>query len=59
LYLRPREQARLFGSQAGNGVLGTLLHLARLGKLDMDLAHRVLKTPDALDPAMQEIGKIL
>jgi serine/threonine protein phosphatase 1 len=57
--LRPREQARMFGSQAGNGVLATLLHLARLGKLDMDLAHRILKTPDALYAVFQEFDKVL
>jgi serine/threonine protein phosphatase 1 len=55
--LRPREQARLFGSRAGNGILATLLQLARLGKLDVDLAHRVLKTPDALHPVIQQIDK--
>jgi Calcineurin-like phosphoesterase len=57
--LRPREQAHLFGSRVGNGALGALLQLARLGKLDVDLAHRVLKTPAALYPIVQQVDRIL
>ncbi len=57
--LPPREQAHLFGSRAGNGALGALLQLARLGKLDADLAHRILKTPAALYPVVQRVDRIL
>jgi hypothetical protein len=57
--LQPRDQSRLFGSQAGSGVLVALLQLARLGKLDVDLAHRVLKNPNALHSVVQQIDKIL
>lgn len=53
--LRPREQARLFGYTAGNGTLATLLQLARLGKLNIELAHKILKTPDELHEALEKI----
>jgi serine/threonine protein phosphatase 1 len=46
--LRPREQVRLFGDAVGKDNLATLLQLARVGKLDVALAHKILKTPDEL-----------
>ena len=54
--LRPREQARLFGERAGNGTLGALLQLARKGKLDVGLAHRVLRNPEALRATIQKLN---
>ncbi len=56
--LRPREQARLFGDRSGNGRLATLLQLARLGKLNIELAHQVLKTPDELDEAIKKLQSL-
>jgi hypothetical protein len=53
--LRPREQARLFGDRLGNGILATLLQLARLGKLNLELAHRVLKTPHELYAIIEKL----
>ncbi len=53
--LRPREQARMFGAAAGTGTLATLLNLARVGKLDAELAHRILKTSVEL---REVIGKL-
>ena len=53
--LRPREQARLFGETVGNDKLATLLQLARVGKLDVELAHKILKTPDELQEAINKI----
>ncbi len=53
--LPPRQQALRYGERAGSGQLGTLLQLARLGKLDMDLAHRVVKSPGALPDLLRRI----
>ena len=56
--LRPREQARLFGQQAGTDRLATLLQLARLGKLNPELARQILKTPDELDAAIKKLQSL-
>ena len=53
--LRPREQVRLFGEAVGNDNLATLLQLARVGKLDVDLAYKILKTPDELQEVINKI----
>jgi len=53
--LRPRQQARRFGERAGNGQLGSLLQLARLGRLDGRLARQILRTPDSLQAVVQKI----
>jgi hypothetical protein len=53
--LRPREQVRMFGDTAGNDKLATLLHLARVGKLDVALAHKILKSPDELQAVIDKI----
>jgi len=53
--LSPREQVRLFGDTVGNDTLATLLQIARVGKLDVELAHKILKTPDKL---LEVIDKI-
>jgi len=55
--LRPREQARLFGDTVGNDTLATLLQLARLGKLNVELAHKILKTPNELLEAIEKYSK--
>ena len=51
----PRGQARLFGNLAGNGKLATLLQLARLGKLDAELARKILKNPNELREMIKKI----
>jgi hypothetical protein len=53
--LRPREQVRLFSAAAGNDKLATLLQLARIGKLNIELAHKILKTPGELHEAIKKI----
>jgi len=50
----PREQVRMFGEAVGNGKLATLLQLARVGKLDVELAHKILKTPNELRESINE-----
>ena len=44
--LRPRQQARLFGEMAGEGLLAILLQLARLNKLNAEIARKIIKSPD-------------
>lgn len=53
--LRPRQQALLFGSKAGTGRLASLMHLARLGKLDMKIARKVAREPANLDALLSEL----
>jgi serine/threonine protein phosphatase 1 len=53
--LRPREQARKFSEKVGKDTLATLLQLARVGKLDVALAHKILKSPDELQAVIDKI----
>ena len=41
----PRQQAKLYASEAGFGAFANLMQLARLEKLDLDAARRMLKEP--------------
>jgi hypothetical protein len=50
-----REQVRLFGDAVGKGNLATLLQLARVGKLDVALAHKILKTSDELRAVIDKV----
>jgi hypothetical protein len=52
--MSPRQQARRFGDKSGNGPLATLLQLARLGKLNVEVAHKILRTPNELYAAIQK-----
>ena len=45
LELSPRKQAKLYATQAGKGRFATLMQLARLEKLDMESARKLLKNP--------------
>jgi serine/threonine protein phosphatase 1 len=56
--LRPREQVRLFGDRAGNDKLGTLLQLARVGKLESGLARKILKTPVELSAVLEKLQEL-
>jgi serine/threonine protein phosphatase 1 len=53
--LPPRALARRFGSRAGDEPLATLLQLARLGRLEVALAQKVLRTPEAVYAAIAKI----
>lgn len=44
----PRAQARRYTAEAGNGKLATLMQLARLNKLDLEMGRRILKDPGEL-----------
>jgi hypothetical protein len=43
--LSPRKQAKLYTAKAGKGRFATLMQLARLEKLDMEAARKLLKNP--------------
>jgi len=43
--LPPRKQAKLYASEAGKGPFATMMQLARLEKLDMESARKLLKNP--------------
>ena len=45
LELSPRKQAKLYASEAGKGPFATMMQLARLEKLDMESARKLLKSP--------------
>jgi hypothetical protein len=47
-----RERYELYASEAGPGAFATLMQLARLDKLDLEAARRILKEPG-------EVQKIL
>ncbi len=53
--LFPRQRALRYGERSGSGLLGALLQLARLGKLDMGLARRILKSPSGLLDVLRQI----
>ncbi len=53
--LPTRQQAQRYGERAGSGQLGTLLHLARLSKLDVDVARRIVKSPSGLPGLIRQI----
>ena len=50
--LSARQQAKLYAFEAGPGIFATLMQLARLNKLDLEAARRILKEPS-------EVQKIL
>lgn len=43
--LSPRQQAQRYASEAGKGLFATLMQLARLGRLDLETARKILKEP--------------
>jgi len=43
--LSARQQAKLYAFEAGPGAFATLMQLARVNKLDLDAARRILKEP--------------
>jgi len=53
--MSPRAQTRLFSTRVENNLAATLLQLARLGMLNLDLARQILKTPAALPSAIQAL----
>jgi hypothetical protein len=54
--MTPEEQAARYSEKTGRGPFASLLHLARLGKLDAESARKVMKEPGA---AKKLLGKDL
>ncbi len=54
-HLPVRQQALRYGERTGSGPVGTLLQLARLGKLDIDHARRIVKSPSGLPNLLRQI----
>jgi serine/threonine protein phosphatase 1 len=54
--MTPDEQSARYAEKAGRGPFASLLHLARLGKLDAESARKVVKEPNA---AKKLLGKDL
>ena len=46
--LTPRQQSRLYSEMVGQGVVPNLLHLTRLGKLDIELMRKIVHDPERL-----------
>jgi hypothetical protein len=56
--LSARKQALRFGEQAGKGMVSTLMHLARVAKLDTLTAQKIIKTPESLNHLLQETDEL-
>jgi serine/threonine protein phosphatase 1 len=46
--LTPRQQSKLYSEIVGQGVVPNLLHLTRMGKLDIDLMRKIVHDPERL-----------
>jgi hypothetical protein len=57
LELPTRAHVRIFISGMGDGLLAIQLQLARAGRLDGDLAHKILKTPAELHSVIEELKR--
>jgi predicted phosphodiesterase len=47
--LTPRQQSRLYSELVGQGMLANLLHLTRMGKLEIDLMRNIVHDPGQLN----------
>ncbi len=54
--LTPRQQGKRYAESAGAGMFASLMQLARLGRLDSELARKIVKEPSA---AKKLLGKDL
>lgn len=52
----PEDLAKRFAARVGKGKLAHLLHLARLEKLNLDLARKILRTPGGLQEMLGSLG---
>ena len=52
--LPPRKQAKLYAVRAGKGPFATMMQLARLEKLDMESARKLLKNPAVVHQLQSE-----
>ena len=62
--LTPRQQSRLYSEMVGQGIVQNLLHLTRMGKLDIELMRKIVHDPGRLSLLIEKAieisnGKIL
>jgi len=56
--LTPRQQSRLYSEMVGQGVMQNLLHLTRMGKLDIELMRKIVHDPGQLSLLIEKATKI-
>jgi hypothetical protein len=56
--LTPRQQSRLYSEIAGQGAVQNLLHLTRLGKLDIELMRKIVHDPGRLSLLIEKAIEI-
>jgi hypothetical protein len=56
--LTPRLQSRLYSEMVGQGVLQNLLHLTRMGKLDIELMRKIVHDTRQLRMLIEKAIKI-
>ncbi len=54
LELSSRQQAKFYAAQTGKGVFANLMQLARLGKLEVELARRIIKEPGVVQGLLDQ-----
>lgn len=57
--MSPRQQAKLFSELVGQGIAANLLHLTRLGKLNLDLLRTLVRDPEQVSMVINKIREIL
>lgn len=53
-----RQQAKLYSELVGQGAVANLLHLVRLGKLDIDKIRTIVRDPGQVSLLIQKVGEI-
>jgi predicted phosphodiesterase len=56
--LTPRQQSMLYSNLVGQGVLPNLLHLTRMGKLDIELIRKIVHDPGRLSLLIEKAIEI-
>ncbi len=51
--LKNEQQSRLYSELVGQGKLANLLHLTRVGKLDIDLMRKIVHGPERLSQGIE------
>jgi len=56
--LKPRQQAMLYSKIVGEGPQAVLMQVARLGKLDLELARKVVQKPAQIGSIARHVGEL-
>jgi hypothetical protein len=57
--LKPRQQAMLYGEMAGDGLAAVLLQLARVGRLDPEIARKVIRNAALISGIVSQVDRFL